>query len=91
MEFLTQLWLPIVLSAVFVFIVSSIIHMVLQTHNSDVKKMNNEEAVLEALRTNGVAPGVYMFPCAGSPKRGGVSGPSPPALVPIREGPTRVC
>ena len=71
MEFLTQLWLPILLSAVFVFIVSSIIHMVLQTHNSDVKKMNNEEAVLEAMRTNGVAPGSYMFPRAGSMKEMG--------------------
>jgi len=45
--------------------------MVLQTHNSDVKNMNNEEAVLETMRTNDVAPGSYMFPCAGSPKEMG--------------------
>lgn len=68
MEFLTALWLPILLSAVFVFIVSSIIHMALPWHKSDVKKMKNEEAVLDALRSHGVEAGAYMFPCAGSMK-----------------------
>jgi hypothetical protein len=71
MEFLTQLWLPIVVSAVFVFIVSSIIHMVLPIHKGDIKKMKNEDAVLNALRTAGVEPGAYMFPCAGSMKEMG--------------------
>jgi hypothetical protein len=83
MEFLTQLWLPILLSAVFVFIVSSIIHMVLQTHNSDVKKMNGEDAVLEAMRTNGVAPGSYMFPHAGTPKEMG----TPEMVAKFEKGP----
>lgn len=83
MEFLTQLWLPILLSAVFVFIVSSIIHMVLQTHNSDVKKMNNEEAVLEAMRTNGVAPGSYLFPRAASMKDMG----TPEMIAKMKQGP----
>jgi uncharacterized membrane protein YraQ (UPF0718 family) len=68
MEFLAQLWLPILLSAVFVFIVSSVIHMATPMHKGDYKKMQNEDAVLEALRTNGVAPGMYMFPCACSMK-----------------------
>lgn len=68
MEFLTELWLPILLSAVFVFVASSIIHMALPIHKSDVKKMKNEEAVLDAMRSNGVAAGNYMFPCAESMK-----------------------
>ena len=68
MAFLTELWLPIVLAAVFVFVASSIFHMVLPFHRSDYKKMNNEDAVLESLRTNNVAPGMYMFPCAESYK-----------------------
>ena len=68
MEFLTELWLPIVLAAVFVFIASSVIHMVLPIHKSDVKKMKNEDQVLEAMRANGVEPGNYMFPCAASMK-----------------------
>lgn len=35
MAFLTDLWLPILLSAVFVFIASSISHMVLPFHKKD--------------------------------------------------------
>ncbi len=66
MEFLTQLWLPILLSAVFVFIASSIIHMATPWHKGDVGKMKNEDAVLDAIRSHGVPPGAYMFPCAES-------------------------
>src|SRR4051812_25014664 len=55
-----SLWLPIVLSAVIVFVASSIIHMVLPFHKSDYKKLPDEEPIRTALRS--VAPGVYMFP-----------------------------
>ncbi len=68
MAILTELWLPIVLSAVFVFIASSVIHMAIPIHAGDYKKMANEDTVLEAMRANGVEPGWYMFPCAGSMK-----------------------
>ena len=61
MEFLTELWLPILLSAVFVFVVSSILHMVIPIHKSDHKRLTNEDAVLEALRVNGVEPGAYCY------------------------------
>jgi len=59
---LMDLWLPILLSAVFVFVVSSIIHMALPYHKNDVAKLPNEDKVLEALRAQGVGPGEYMFP-----------------------------
>ena len=39
------------LSAVVVFIVSSIIHMVVQFHKSDYKKLPDEDSVLEAMTT----------------------------------------
>ena len=68
MQFLTDLWLPILLSAVFVFIASSVIHMVLQLHNKDFGKLPDEDAVMNALRSAGVQPGQYMFPCPGSMK-----------------------
>ncbi len=68
---LTALWLPILLSAVFVFIVSSILHMVITIHRGDLKKIPGEEKVLEAMRAQGVQPGSYMFPCAGSMKEMG--------------------
>ena len=68
---LTDLWLPIVLAAVFVFVVSSVIHMALQIHKGDMKKLPNEDQLLAAMRAQSVQPGMYMFPCAGSMKEFG--------------------
>lgn len=59
---LTALWLPILLSAVLVFIASSIIHMALPWHKNDYPKMPNEEKVMDALRPFAIPPGDYMFP-----------------------------
>ena len=51
---LTALWLPILLSAVIVFIAS---------HKNDYRKLPDEEKVLDALRSAGVTPGRwYIFP-----------------------------
>lgn len=68
---LTALWLPILLSAVFVFIVSSIIHMALPIHKGDFKKLPGEEKILAEMRAKAVRPGTYMFPCADSMKNCG--------------------
>lgn len=65
---IASLWLPIVLSAVLVFIVSSIIHMVLPYHRSDYRKLPVEDAILEALRKFNIPPGDYMFPRPASMK-----------------------
>src|SRR3989304_5457150 len=62
MVYVTELWLPIVLSAVAVFVVSFIIHMLLPYHKSDYKKLPNEENLLEVLRKASVTPGTYFFP-----------------------------
>jgi hypothetical protein len=59
---LGALWLPILLSAVLVFIVSSIIHMVLKYHNTDYRPMPNEEAVRAAIRSAQPVPGQYITP-----------------------------
>ena len=56
------LWLPILLSAVFVFVASSILHMVLPFHRSDYKKLPDEDKVVAVLRSSGVGRGVHMFP-----------------------------
>ena len=63
---LLSLWMPILLSAVAVFIASSLIWMVLQYHNSDWKKTADEEALRAALK--GLAPGGYSVPWCGSNK-----------------------
>ena len=57
---LGALCLPIVLSAVIVFVASSIIHMVLPYHKSDYSKLPNEDAAAAALR--GTPPGMYIIP-----------------------------
>jgi hypothetical protein len=59
---LTALWLAILLSAVIVFIASSIMHMVLPYHRGDYKQLPDEDKVLASLRAAGVKRGVYMFP-----------------------------
>ncbi|MEO7810447.1 MAG: hypothetical protein ABIR73_00255 [Usitatibacter sp.] len=64
---LTQLWMPILLAAVLVFVASSLIHMVFKWHNPDYRKLGNEEEVRAALRATGAAPGQYMIPyCIGA-------------------------
>ncbi len=60
---IAALWLPILLSAVIVFVASSILHMLLPFHRSDYRKLPQEDKVLDCLRTAGVTPGrVYIFP-----------------------------
>lgn len=60
---LAQLWLPILLSAVFVFIASSILHMLLKFwHAPDCRGFANEGEVSAAIRKGGAAPGLYMIP-----------------------------
>lgn len=63
-----SLWLPIILSAVLVFVASSIIHMVLPYHRTDFGKVPSEDDVMGALRKFDIRPGDYAMPCAGSPK-----------------------
>ena len=63
---LQTLWLPILLSSVIVFIVSSIIHMVLPWHKSDYPRVPDEDKLMAALRPLAVPPGDYMVPRAAS-------------------------
>ena len=60
---LTALWLPVFLSAVLVFVASSVIHMVLrQWHAQDFKRFAAEDAVMDALRPFNLEPGDYAAP-----------------------------
>jgi len=68
---ITSLWLPILVSAVFVFIVSSIIHMLLPVHAGDFRQLPSESAVMEALRKFDIPPGDYLMPRSGSMKEMG--------------------
>src|SRR5213080_1867760 len=59
---LLALWLPILLSAVLVFVVSSLIHMASPWHKGDYPKLSSEDRVMDALRPLAIPPGDYMMP-----------------------------
>ena len=58
----SDLWLPILISSVLVFLVSAIIHMVLKYHNRDYTRLPNEDAVRAAIRAGNPAPAQYIIP-----------------------------
>ena len=59
---LMALWIPIVLAAVFVFVASSIIHMVLPYHKTEYHQLPDEDKILAAMRPYALKPGIYNFP-----------------------------
>lgn len=63
---LTELWLPILLSAVVVFIASSIIHMTPLWHRNDYPAPPDQDRIMDALRPFNLAPGDYLVPRAKS-------------------------
>ena len=86
-----ELWLPILVSAVFVFIASSIIHMLLPYHRSDVKKLPNEDELLAALRRANPPPDAYAMPYAtmkemGEPEYIQKRSAGPVAFIAVKEG-----
>ncbi len=62
MNALLSVWLPILLSAAVVFIISSLIHMVIKWHAGDYSALANEDAVRDAIRAGNPAPGRYVVP-----------------------------
>ena len=63
---LAELWLPILLSAVALFVASFVSWMVLQLHRDDWRKIEREDEFLEAVRGAGLPTGNYMFPYCGT-------------------------
>ena len=59
-----SLWLPILVSAVIVFLASWIVHMFLPYHRSDFVRLPQEDAVLDALRSLNIPTGQYLAPYA---------------------------
>ena len=62
MDWLFQLWMPVLVSAVAVFVLSSIIHMVIPWHKNDYPKLPNQDAAMDALRALNIPDGEYMAP-----------------------------
>ncbi len=81
--FIAELWLPIVVAAVAVFVASSLIHMVFKWHNSDYHPLPNEEEARAVLRATSAAPGMYAIPYCADMKQMG----SPEMQRKYTEGP----
>lgn len=82
---MTALWLPILLSAVFVFVLSAVIHMALPWHKNDFKQLPDEDRIRAALRPFPVPPGDYMVPmCQGGEMN------SPEYKAKLAEGPVQI-
>jgi hypothetical protein len=63
-----SLWLPILLSAIVVFVISSILHMVFTYHNNDFKKIPSEDQIMSDLGKYDIPPGDYVIPFAADNK-----------------------
>ncbi|MDQ8165540.1 MAG: hypothetical protein P3A28_07280 [Gemmatimonadota bacterium] len=83
---LSGLWLPILLSGVFVFIASSVIHMALGYHAGDFKAPPQQDALADAMRPFNLEPGDYMMPKPSSMKEMG----TPEYLEKHRKGPVAI-
>lgn len=66
-----SLWLPILLSAIAVFVASSVFHMVLKYHRTDFHGLDAEDDIMAALREADIPPGEYIMPHCADPKDAG--------------------
>jgi hypothetical protein len=62
MELLTPLWLPILLSAVAVWILSALVWMAMPHHKQDFIRLPDEDGFMDYVRQSGIKPGNYVFP-----------------------------
>lgn len=83
MSAIIVLWLPILLSAVLVFIISSLVHMVFKWHAPEYRGFANEDAVRAAIKAGNPTPGQYVLPYCSDMK----AMSSEPMTKKYREGP----
>jgi hypothetical protein len=83
---LSALWLPILVSAVLVFVASSILHMAFKYHNADYRKFPNEDEVRAAITKGNAPPGMYILPYA----MGSESMKDPAMLEKFNQGPVGI-
>lgn len=83
---MSGLWMPIVLSAVVVFVASWAIHMFIGWHKGEYPAVPNQDAVGDALRPFNIAPGEYLLPRPASTKDMG----SPEYQAKLKRGPVMI-
>lgn len=65
MQFLSALWLPILVSGIAVHILSALVWTVLPNHKTEFAGVPVEDAIMNALRSARVVPGRYVVPWMG--------------------------
>jgi hypothetical protein len=83
MELLIPLWLPILVSAAVVWIISAVVWMALPHHKRDFIALLDEDGLMDYLRRSGIKPGNYVFPDF----RGREAMKSPKVEKALNEGP----
>lgn len=83
MDFIGQLWQPILLSTALVFIVSALVWTVLPHHQKEWKGLPGEQGVRDAIKAAGFGAGIYMFPWADEKARR-----TPEHMAKVAEGPS---
>jgi len=59
---ISELWLAILLSGLFCWIASALIHMLIKYHNADYKQLKNQDEVSATLKSSSPAPALYSLP-----------------------------
>src|SRR5258708_33762762 len=62
MELLIPVWLPILLSATAIWVISAIAWMALPHHKQDFIGLPDEDGFMDYIRRSGIKPGNYVFP-----------------------------
>jgi hypothetical protein len=83
MDLLLSLWLPILASAVAVFFLGFVSHVVLPFHHGDWKKLPDEEGFISTMRAMKLPPGNYAFPM----QRKGEAAKAPEYVQLLKDGP----
>ena len=83
---LLDLWLAILLSGLFCWIASSLVHMLIKYHNADYKELSNEDEVSAALSAGALPPALYTMPYCSDMKEMGEE----PMLSKYADGPVAI-
>ncbi|HVG86976.1 MAG TPA: hypothetical protein VM820_20810 [Vicinamibacterales bacterium] len=83
MQFIMELWIPILVGGLAVFVMSALVWTVLPHHRKEWRKLPNEEQVADAIRAGNVTPGLYHLPHMNDMKEMG----SPEGIAKMNRGP----
>jgi hypothetical protein len=60
-----SLIIPCIVAGVAVFVFSAVIWMVVRWHDKDIQQIFDEQSFIDAMKVQGLSPGLYMWPHCG--------------------------